>query len=112
MSKDSGIVETIARMRVAIDEVLDTETKKHKEPKGVIARPGDIVIFKQSMPSSNQKRVVINKRTGRDHGTWIEYGLNIINLETGHTGSQAFSYYTTLDGRPVIGFRDNDEGEK
>lgn len=102
MSKDSGIVETIARMKVAIDEVLDAEIEKNKEPEGVMLHAGEKFTF--------QGQVYIALRDARntkDKFHWHRVEDNVEDVY--HTPDYRI---ITLDGRPIIGFRDNDEGGK
>lgn len=92
------------RMRERAEECI-TELRDAKQKKeGVIVRPGDVVFTKQ-----NTRRTVSNRKQYESlRGQWDSDSLHCID-EDFCPAHASYSYYTTLNGRPIVGFRDNDE---
>ena len=98
-------LNAIARLQAAIDTAVKDEMAKLKEHDGVIVRPGDVILYK-----GNKSIVVINMKTyldARPH--CLDVAIPITGRGFGIEHFSGFNSITTLDGRPVIGFRDNDE---
>ena len=96
-----SITERLKAAEMELESIRKEYDEEQRNKEGVIARPGDHVLHKTC-----GDRTVTNRKS-------YNHGILPTELPTlwqdKFFGLDTFDKYTTLDGRPVIGFRDNDE---
>ena len=105
MAPDSGR-EPLDDLRDELVQAITKTVAKHRKhkPEGVIARPGDRVYWGgYEFIVSNWKQ---HEATGNRYGVFPVVTIRGVNQ---FSIMANYNNIFTLDGRPIIGFRDNDE---